>query len=835
MVSGDGDLLAGAAWTCGSTEPDALAGPAELDAAEIDWIDAEVPGTAASALRAAGRWTWGVEDAALLDGRDWWFRCRFEAPAERGAWQLELDGLATLADVWLNGAPVLHSESMFLAARVAVNALEADNELVIRCAALEPVLARRHGRPRWKSRLVRSQSLRWYRTTLLGRMPGWSRWAAPVGPWRAVRLRDCGSHPVIVDCLLQSSCDAEGGGSVAALIELRGGDWTSSGAVLQVGDQQSALEVTAVEGADTVVASGTVLVPDAQRWWPHTHGSQPLYAVVLEAGGQRFELGRVGFRTVEVDRSDDGFGLIVNGVPVFCRGACWGAPDAVSLNAPATSVRAALERARFAGMNMLRIGGYTCYEGVDFWDVCDELGIMVWQDCMVASVDPPDDPGFAASLVSEARHIFGALAGRPSLAVACGSSESYQQASMYGLAPGSWDTPLLERDIPAALAEIVPGVPYVPSSPSGGDPPFSTNAGVTHYFGVGGYLRPAVDARLAGVRFAAECLSFGIPPEPETVTEVFGGPEVAGHDPRWKLTVARDAGTSWDFEDIRDHYVRGLFGVDPMHVRYADPSRALDFGRAAICELMTGVVSDWRRPESRCRGAIVLTLADLWPGAGWGLVDALGRPKAPLHALRRVFAPTAVTITDEGLSGLDLHIAHDGPEPFDGRLLLRAFGSDGRAIESGECDLAVEPRATVTLRAEALLGGFRDLNHAYRFAPPSHDVIGVEIFDRDGELVSNAVYTVGGPARPRLPDLGLLARAVPVGDGTFALTVATRLFAQYVAIDVPGFEPSDSWFHLLPGGMRTVTLSPQPGAAGPNGTVRALNGHSVRVDLTPRD
>ena len=152
------------------------------------------------------------------------------------------------------------------------------------------------------------------------------------------------------------------------------------------------------------------------------------------------------------------------------------------------------------------------------------------------------------------------------------------------------------------VAEIVPGVPYVVSSPSGGDLPFEPGQGVAHYFGVGASLRPVTAARLAGVRFAAECLSFAVPPEQSTVERCFGGANAAGHHPSWKAGVARDSGTSWDFEDIADDYVRRIFDVDPFHVRYTDPERYLDLGRAVVAQIMSTVVGEWRCAQSPSRG-----------------------------------------------------------------------------------------------------------------------------------------------------------------------------------------------------------------------------------------
>ena len=125
-----------------------------------------------------------------------------------------------------------------------------------------------------------------------------------------------------------------------------------------------------------------------------------------------FPLGRVGYRTIAVDESGDGFALSVNGVPVFCRGACWVPPDVITLNASRDEVRSTLERVRAAGMNMVRITGTMVYEHDDFYDLCDELGILVWQDFMFANMDYPiDDPEFLAGVEKEAAQLVAVCAG----------------------------------------------------------------------------------------------------------------------------------------------------------------------------------------------------------------------------------------------------------------------------------------------------------------------------------------------------------------------------------------------------------------------------------------
>jgi len=828
----EADVLGKADWECAATLPGVVRDPSELAELSLSWCPAPVPGTVAGALRDAGAWHWGQDDEALLDGHDWWFRCRFETSGGDGPWDLRFGGLATIADAWLNGRHLLHSENMFLRHLVAVSHLPADNDLVLRFAALTPRLAQRRPRPRWRSHLVRSQNLRWYRTTLLGRVPGWARWAAPVGPWRQVSLEAAASPVTVLDHQLEVSCEGASG-VVRLRATLRPLGLAPTAAVLRVGSAEAVVTLVD-EGPGGLLAEGSVHLASVERWLPHTHGPQPLYPVSLVVAGAQVALGSVGFRTIEVDREGGAFTLSVNGVPTFCRGACWVGPDAVSLAPSPAKVRASLELAKDAGMNMVRVTGYAVYEDTAFWDACDELGLLVWQDCMMAGFDPPEAPEFVDTIVEELTDVFGHLGGRPSLAIVCGSSETQQQAAMYGLPAERRASPLLEETIPALLARILPGVPYVASTPTGGDLPFHPGTGLAHYFGVGAYLRPPTDVRLAGVRFAAECLAFSIPPETETVEETFGDSAPAGHDSDWKRGVTRDSGTSWDFEDVRDHYVRELFGVDPLEVRYSDPDRALDLGRAAVAELMATTMMEWRSPRSPCAGALVLSWSDLWPGAGWGLLDCLGRPKAPWYALRRVFAPVAVLVTDEGLAGLAMHVVNDRPEPFIGRLELRLYASNGATVEAADHTVDLGPRASSTVGVESVLGGFRDINRAYRFGPPAYDVLVASLRGCDGSEVSEVVHLALGLKRPMQADLGLQALARQRQGGSWALTVSSRHFAQFVAIDIPGFRPSDSWFHLAPGASRTVELHAEGRPGEPAGRVRALNSAIISLVVLER-
>lgn len=819
MPSWPADLLAGAAWECAPGRPD-RAGPDGI--ADLEWIPAVVPGTAAAALRDLG-----ADFERDFDAEEWWYRVRFAGPARDEPRRLELDGLATMADVWLNGVHLLRSENMFLSHRLALPELEPENELVIRFSALTSLRGIRRPRPRWKTALVPDQGLRWHRTTLLGRIPGWAGHGAPVGPYRPVRaVRD---GPRTAGRRLTGRWRADGA-TLDLDVTVVGSTPPGTGpeAVVRVAGSALAGRVSRAGDRLRVVASGPV--PGARPWWPHTHGAPALYPVVLALGSWEIELGRIGFRQVEVDRSDGGFRLLLNGTEIFCRGACWLPTDVISLVGSPDGLADLLGLVREANMNMVRIPGTTVYEDEAFWDLCDQLGIMVWQDCMFANLDPPEDEAWLSSVADELRGVFAGLSGRPSLTVVCGGSEIEQQAAMLGLSPDHSGLPLFSETIPALVDELLPDVAYVANSPTGGFPAFRPDTGVAHYFGVGAYRRGLGDVRRSRVRFASECLAFSVPPEEETVEEMPGGSASGMRQPGWRAAVPRDSGVAWDFEDVRDSYVGRLFGTEPAALRFADPPRALNLGRAAVAEVDAAVLSEWRRPGSGCSGALVLSLRDLYLGAGWGLIDVRGRPKAPWYTLRRVLAPVTVLASDEGLNGLALHIINDREDELRGRLDLQLWAEGVRPVEDGGTDVTVPGRSSLSLDAAVLIGAFRDVNYAYQFGPPAYDVAAATLSDASGERIARYVHLPLGPARPVESDLGLTARLEENG-GRLRVTVATRRFAQFVVVQAPGLRPSDSWFHLVPGDEQPVDLL-GPEVDRPRVTVSALNArHAVTAAL----
>jgi beta-mannosidase len=791
---------------------------------------------AAAALRAQGTWT--PEHPRDFDADDWWYRCSFRRHERSENVRLCFEGLATVVDVWLNGTHILHSDNMFVSNTVDVSSVLQDrigdeNELVLKCHALAPMLASTRARPRWRTGLVSEQALRWHRTSLLGRMPGWCPGVAPVGPWRPITMDD--STVWIKRSDIRTSVDGtEGVVTLDLTVGCAPGINFNPHGTLRAGEAAGSLTCEQID-ATTWRVEGAARVTAVERWWPHTHGAPTLYdaAVSLDAGEPvDVDLGRVGFRSLEVDRGadGDGFGVIVNGVPIFCRGVCWTPLDLAHLVVDPGAYRSALEALRTAGMNMIRISGAMTYEVQAFHDLCDELGLLVWQDLMFASMDYPwEDEAFTNSALTEATQVLGALQAHASLTVVCGNSEVDQQAAMLGLPAARRSPRAGEARVEDVVRATVPGAIWVPGTPSGGTFPFQSNAGVSHYYGVGAYRRPLDDARRADVRFAAECLAFSNVPDPVTARSILGEPGTVNGNARWKAALPRDPGSEGSFEDIRDHYLEQLFSVDAAALRASDPERYLALGRIATAEAMIRTFAEWRRPGASCRGGLVWFARDLAPGAGWGIFDSTGRPKAAYWYLKRVMAPIALLCVDEGLNGLWLHVLNDTVNAIDAELRVALYS---RGVQRGVVAAAmlhVPARGHASAHADALFDGFLDLTYAYRFGPSGHDAVACTLRDASTGATLAAAHYFPGALPAEESDLGLTARAERDRD-TYALVLESNRFAHAVAIDAGSWLPDDNYVHLEPGQPRRVVMRSADGARTFQGSVSALNG-STRVPI----
>ena len=803
-----GELALDDKWYMTSGSPDSWATPAEIPG-DAQWIATAVLGTVAATLRDAGQFD--ILAPAELDGQDWWYRRTLDG---EGSAILCFEGLATKAEVWFDGQCILRSDSMFLSHEVSVD-LHGHHELALCFRALAPVLASAGTgrRARWRPKLVSPQSLRLVRTTLLGRMNGWCPPVHVVGPWRPVKCLDAKSLRLKI---VRALATIEGSNG---LLTVR----LAANQVIENARLRCCDVVAPVLKCEDGVYEASLRIPDIALWWPHTHGVPRLHEIFVDTDQSSTSLGRTGFRTIAVDHGDDGkgFALRVNGVRVFCRGALWTNADLVALPCSRESYEPLLRLARDGGMNMVRVGGTMAYEARAFHELCDEFGILVWQDFMLSNMDyPAKDEGFLALIEAEARQLAQRTALSPSLAILCGGSEVMQQAAMMGLPESVWSNAIFEDLLPRIAAEHRPDVPYVPNTPTGGEMPFEPQSGLCHYYGVSAYMRPIEDARHAKVRFATECLGFANVPEGPVALEA---DRAAVVQPLWGEKYDRDVGAIWFFEDVRNHYLRSLYGIDPEMLRRTEPERYLDLSRAVNCALMESVFALWRRQGSPTGGGLVWFLRDLSPGAGYGVIDAGLEPKSVWYGLRRAFRPVQVLLVDEGLNGLVVHVINEPGIAFHGEVELACLRDGEVRVMQAKQLLHVPAHDSITITAISMWGAFFDTNYAYRFGEPSHDVTVARLRDATGVVVAEAFHFPLGQS-VGCQDIGLEVKVIGTGDRR-KLAITTQRFARSVHIVDRLGRAADNWFHLAPGEIRIVDLLPrnqdEPIAA--IGTVTAMN------------
>ncbi len=741
-------------------------------------------------------------NAIVAAGKSFWFVNLFHG---QGPQKLIFEGLTVPSYVYFNGALLCMSPSMYLQFECTTPDLDISilNQLSI-CftSSFETI---RLPRPRWRQKMIDESNLRSARNTLLGSMPGSCPSVKPLGILNTVRCITP-EDPV----LLQSFS-----------IEY---EITGNTVILKIHFVAHNFEDGHIKIDDDIIPISKVLqqtceyeIANVKWWFPHTHGVPFRYKIDLVLDNKTFDLGYRAFRSIGKPRD---FTLSVNDVDIFCRGALWSTVSIIDLTtAKVEDYRNYLELVRDGGMNMIRVPGTSLYERQEFYDICDELGIMVWQDFMFANFDYPQTEDFTNLVIHEAVHFLERTAHNACLVVLCGGSEVFQQAAMLGLPQEKYTHSLFEYELKQVTAKIRKDVVYIENSPFGGEWPFQTNTGVTHYYGVGAYLRDFTDIRRSEVKFASECLALSNIPCNATVRQMN---TQAVHHPSWKAAVPRDNGVSWDFEDVRDHYLQTIFNVDANLLRRTHQSRYLELSRAVSCILVTEVFSEWRKHGSGCGGGLILSLMDLSRGAGWGIIDNDGIPKAVYYALQRVSQSIQVVITDEGINGLDIHVINETNDIVEGILNLNCYRDGEFSVAGGVRDVILQPRSSQCISSRQLVKGFFDITYSYKFGPPSHNVTAVQLLGDDTELISQAFnfplgYVIGHE------QLGMLASIIRQNNKWY-LIVTTKKFAHLVHIDIPGFYAKQDWVDIAPGmSHRTELVSCVSSDRIPQGYVLALN------------
>ncbi|MFI0186196.1 glycoside hydrolase family 2 protein [Streptomyces sp. NPDC017082] len=517
-----------------------------------------------------------------------------------------------------------------------------------------------------------------------------------------------------------------------------------------------ALRVTAeVAGAraETVLTGDEAVlrleVPDARLWWPRGYGDQPLYdlAVALsdEEGGpldtwQR----RIGFRTVEVDRSADehgtGFTFVVNGVRVFARGVNWIPDDAFPSRVTPERYRTRLTQAAEANVDLVRVWGGGIYEDDAFYDACDELGLMVWQDFLFACAAYPEEQPLRSEVEAEARDNVVRLMPHPSLVLWNGNNEN-----LWGFRDWDWEAPLAGDSwgegyylglLPRIVAELDPTRPYAAGSPWSGSWDHHPNdpAHGTHHSWEAWNRRDYADYLESVPRFVAE-FGWQAPPALATLRRALPGERLAPDSPGMLHHQKAEDGNGKLNRGVARHLPLPEDDFDRWHyLTQLVQARAVAAG-----------VEHWRSHWPVCAGTIVWQLNDCWPVTSWSAVDGDGRPKPLYHELRRLYADHLLTLRPAA-DGLVLAAVNQSAAPWRTAVTLRRMRTDGTTVAEAVLQVSAEPRSVArTAVPERLLPEARS---AKEF------------------LVADAAEPSGtdGPG----PGTALRALHVPVADKDFA-------------------------------------------------------------------
>jgi len=537
-------------------------------------------------------------------------------------------------------------------------------------------------------------------------------------------------------------------------------------------------------------------VADPDLWWPNGYGDQPLYDLTVTVESDHdteTTTDRVGFREIELCREEDDTGesffFEVNGVPVFAKGANWIPMEALHGRIDETEYADLLDSAASANMNMIRVWGGGHYERDAFYERCDELGLLVWQDFMFACSLYPADDGFRETVASEARYQVRRLANHPSLALWCGNNENEQGLHNWWADEDHIDS--LEADYEAIFLETLdqivteedPSRPYWSASPSSGreyDDPYMTERGDIHYWDVW-HSGASFDAyEETEPRFVSE---FGYQsfPSPELLASILPENELNPTAP------------------LMEHHQRSPGGNGRILSRMTDNFRTpFSFGDFAYLSqiqqsmAMQTAIEHWRRRKPHTMGALYWQLNDLWPCASWSSIEYGGDWKASQYVARRIFAPLLVstTVTDEGVS---VWLTSDRPEAISGTLTVTVWTLDGERVHTESHDTTVSPldsTAALTVDIDAVASEIDPSNCLVRA-------------DFDGPVESYPSVAFQEPYKRldlRVPDIKVDVEGASV-------TLETDVPALWVSLDAPlSGAFSDNYFHLLPGESRTITV-----------------------------
>ncbi|QYY35218.1 glycoside hydrolase family 2 protein [Ruficoccus sp. ZRK36] len=785
-----------------------------LDTKSRSWLTAQVPGCIHTDLlthKLIPEPFWGRNEADLqyLENLDWSYRMEFEPQAElleHEQVELVALGLDTVATVSLNGTVIAETDNMFIEHRLSVKKLlkPGKNKLEIRFTAPMKAIDARRGKdelvewcdPVGGSSLLRKEgcSFGW----------DWGPRFATSGIWQPIYLQGWSGNR-LTSVQIRQTHDEDG-------VRL---DFTPHLARKRAGSLRGTVSLRGETVAE--FEGDSVLIEKPELWWPNGHGEQPLYTVRLEwldAQGNVLDAWekQIGLRTIVLDRHPDEFGesfqFVVNGRAIFAKGANWIPADAFVNETDRKRLAGLLGSAAEAHMNMIRVWGGGIYESEDFYDLCDELGLLVWQDFMFACKQYPGDRKFLKSVSEEAACQVKRIAHRACLALWCGNNEIEQMPEE--ILKNKKRTQAYEAVfydvLPKAVTEHDGVTTYWPSSPhnpTGYRNGYNTeDCGDAHFWDVWHARMPVSRYEEKFFRF---CSEFGMQSysSPEVARTFCPPEEMNVFSPTMEAHQKNGAGNL-----IILDYVSRLF-------RFPLGYRGLSYlSQLNQAHCMKVGIEHFRRCMPRTMGALYWQLNDCWPVASWSSIEYTGRWKALHYECRRIFAPALLSVRVPGEPELkanntrintnceaELHTVYDGIKPQIKATLSWALETmSGEVIKKGS-------QKVVLRYGESVLQRKLDFSRELKKYSREQVYLRAELVPEEGESSRRTAY-FEAPRFLDLPSAPINSTCAAAGPSEVDVTLTSKVFQAYVQVDFPEMPHvcSDNYFELYPGQPRTVRV-----------------------------
>ncbi|TDT74671.1 beta-mannosidase [Arthrobacter sp. AG258] len=691
--------------------------PAQARALIGESIPAAVPGSIHTDLLRQGIIPDPFIDANELDvawvGRsDWSYQTSIRWDSEECE-QIDLvfDGLDTVADVVLDGVTVGQTRNMHRSYRFDVTRQlkTGVHDLAVRFTSAYTEAEK------WQAALgdrpnAYPEPFHFIRKMACSFGWDWGPTLVTAGIWRPARLE--GWSTARISSVRPLTDVADGVGTVDFHVDI---ERTHQGA-----DRSIDIEVT-LEGGPSgraILKAGqnstvlTLTVEDARVWQPRGYGSQELYHAsvrILDAGtGTELDIWgrRIGFRHVELDREIDEVGsqflFRINGVGVFAKGVNWIPDDIFPSEMTPERYRKRLEQAAEANCNMVRVWGGGLYEDDAFYDACDELGLMVWQDFLFACASYPEEEPFRSEVIAEARENVARLSSHPSLVIWNGNNENLWMRKSWSWAdkPGgelSWGEGFYLDVLPEVVASVDPSRPYTEGSPWSGskdldpnDPDHQTfhSWGVWNAEDYSHYLDSAP-------RFVSE-FGWQAPPTWATLRRAVTDNPILPDSPGVLHHQKADDGNGKLARGLEPHFPAPVSTNAWHYLTQLNQVRAIRTG-----------VDHWRAHWPHTAGTIVWQLNDLWPVTSWSAIDGDGRFKPLYHALREMYAQRVLAI-QETEHAPTLTLVNDSPEPWEGTVAFRRLHAGGTVLSTDHVEATVAPYAVGHVALPEALTEFGD-------------------------------------------------------------------------------------------------------------------------------